>query len=351
MIPSLVAPQLKASIVEYLATTFALSDDEAYLALTGFLSDEKQGIFCELYVRVRLPFVEASENADLGVDWMPPGFRPYAHQVAAWERLSGRGQEPKPTLITTGTGSGKSEAFLIPVIDHSVWARNRSQRGIKALILYPMNTLVTDQQHRIAALLADPMVSAGWGHRRRVDRGDDGSIRPQREMNDRHLITDTAELYANPPDILLTNYKMLDRLLTNAGRQRLWAANTRPAGDAGNGNSLSPTSSLMNCTATMVLRGQMWPCCFADSGTGSESQPLHPPSRVSLVSERRQRLVHLRTPRPRCASLLQRSLVHESTSRQSLMRCDLPSARSVGTSTSHFRYQYRRTSLLSTHLT
>ena len=233
MIPSLVAPQLKASIVEYLATTFALSDDEAYLALTGFLSDEKQGIFRGPYLRVRLPFVEASENADLGVDWMPPGFRPYAHQVAAWERLSGRGQEPKPTLITTGTGSGKSEAFLIPVIDHSVWARNRSQRGIKALILYPMNTLVTDQQHRIAALLADPMVSAA-GVTGGVWIGDDGSIRPQREMNDRHLITDTAELLANPPDILLTNYKMLDRLLTNAGRQRLWAANTRPAGDAGN---------------------------------------------------------------------------------------------------------------------
>ena len=202
MIPSLVAPELQESIVEYLATTFALSEDEAYRALTEFLLDEHQGIFRGPYLRVRLPFVEAPEDADLGVAWTPPGFRPYAHQLAAWQRLSGRGQEPKPTLVTTGTGSGKSEAFLIPAIDHAIWARNRGQRGIKALILYPMNALVTDQQHRIAALLADPTVSAA-GVTGGVWIGDDGSVRPHRGMSDKHLITDTAELLADPPDILL----------------------------------------------------------------------------------------------------------------------------------------------------
>ena len=45
MIPSLVARELKKSIVEYLATTFALSEDEAYEALTEFLLDEDDGIF------------------------------------------------------------------------------------------------------------------------------------------------------------------------------------------------------------------------------------------------------------------------------------------------------------------
>ena len=226
MIPSLVARELQASIVEYLVTTFALSEDEAYKALTEFLLDERHGIFRGPYLRVRLPFVEAPEDADLGVTWTPPGFRPYAHQLMAWQRLSGRGQEPKSTLVTTGTGSGKSEAFLIPVIDHAVWARGRGQRGIKALLLYPMNALVTDQQHRIAGLLADPAVSAA-GVTGGVWIGDDGSVSPHREMSDKHLITDTAELLANPPDILLTNYKMLDRLLTNAKYTRLWAANTR----------------------------------------------------------------------------------------------------------------------------
>ena len=92
MIPSLVARELRGSIVEYLATTFALSEDEAYKTLTEFLLDEVDGIFRGPYLRVRLPFVEAPDDSDLGLAWAPPGFRPYLHQLLAWQRLSGRGR-------------------------------------------------------------------------------------------------------------------------------------------------------------------------------------------------------------------------------------------------------------------
>ena len=51
MIPSLVARELKESLVEYLATTFALTDDEAYQALTDFLLDDTDGIFRGPYLR------------------------------------------------------------------------------------------------------------------------------------------------------------------------------------------------------------------------------------------------------------------------------------------------------------
>jgi ATP-dependent helicase YprA (DUF1998 family) len=233
VIPSLVAGELKESLVEYLATTFALTEDEARVALTNFLMDERVGIFRGPFLRVRLPFIDAEKNEDTQLIWTPPGLRPYAHQLKAWQRLSGRSQVPQPTLVTTGTGSGKSEAFLIPAIDHAIWARGRGQRGIKALLLYPMNALVTDQERRVAALLADPAVHAA-GVRGGVWIGDDGSTKPRREMDGSHLITDSNELLANPPDILLTNYKMLDRLLTNASRRELWAANTRPTGVDGN---------------------------------------------------------------------------------------------------------------------
>ena len=232
MIPSLVARELKDSIVEYLATTFALSDDEAYRALTDFLLGEDDGIFRGPYLRVRLPFVDAPADADFGVSWTPAGFQPYAHQLVAWQRLAGRGRVPKPTLVTTGTGSGKSEAFLVPAIDHAIWAREAGQRGIKALLLYPMNALVTDQERRIAAMLTDPAARAA-GVRGGVWIGDDGSMRQRRDMDGSHLISDPAALQDDPPDILLTNYKMLDRLLLNASRTRLWAANTRPGDDDG----------------------------------------------------------------------------------------------------------------------
>lgn len=227
MIPSLVAGELKASIVEYLATTFALSDDETYQSLTAFLLDKEDGIFRGPFLRVRLPFVDAPEDADTGLRWTPPGFRPYAHQVQAWQRLAGRDVTPKPTLITTGTGSGKSEGFLIPVIDHCISRRAGGQRGIKALLLYPMNALVTDQERRIAKLLTDPeTMAAGVGAG--VWIGDDQSVASRSAMTDSQLISDPGALMNDPPDILLTNYKMLDRLLTTPSRQRLWAANTPP---------------------------------------------------------------------------------------------------------------------------
>ena len=227
MIPSLVAGELRTSIVEYLATTFALSDDETYKALTKFLLDADDGIFRGPYLRVRLPFVEAPDDVEHGLRWTPPGFRPYAHQVLAWRRLAGRDVAPKPTLITTGTGSGKSEGFLIPIIDHCISRREAGQPGIKALLLYPMNALVTDQERRIAAMLTDPATVAA-GVRAGVWIGDDQSTSTRRDMADRHLISDPSALMDDPPDILLTNYKMLDRLLTSHRRQRLWAANTPP---------------------------------------------------------------------------------------------------------------------------
>ena len=228
MIPSLVARELKESIVEYLATTFALTDDEAYEALTEFLLHEDDGIFKGPYLRVRLPFVDADPSIEQGVEWAPSPFQPYLHQIEAWQRLSARDGVAQSTLITTGTGSGKSEAFLIPILDHCLWARRRGQSGIKALILYPMNALVADQERRIAQLLTDPDLRAA-GVTGGVWIGDDGTTGSHKELGSEHLITDKDALRANPPDILLTNYKMLDRLLTNESRQRLWDDNTAPA--------------------------------------------------------------------------------------------------------------------------
>lgn len=230
MIPSLVARELKEAVVEFLATTFALTDDDAYGALSEFLLDEVDGIFRGPYLRIRLPFVDAPADADPGLLWVPAGFQPYLHQLTAWQRLAGRDRTPRSTLITTGTGSGKSEAFLMPIVDHCRWARENGQRGIKAVVLYPMNALVVDQERRIAELLAAPELQS-VGVTGGVWIGDDGTTKMRSAMTSEHLINERAALLANPPDILLTNYKMLDRLLTNEGRQALWALNSDTGDD------------------------------------------------------------------------------------------------------------------------
>jgi len=217
--PSLMATDVRDALVDYLSTTFALTDDSARSELQSFLLDRSSGIFRGPYYRVRTPFRSVGREWVNPLDWTPPHFRPYLHQASAFERLSSRDRAPQPTIVTTGTGSGKTESFLIPLLDHCRRERARGRAGIKAIILYPMNALVTDQGRRLARLLNDEAalqaVTAG------VYIGGQGThATPDRD----HLVDQRDRLREDPPDILLTNYKMLDLLLLRQADQPLWTA-------------------------------------------------------------------------------------------------------------------------------
>lgn len=119
LLPTLQAEHLREGLTDYLATTFALTDPDAQGALTDFIGDPESGMFKGPYARLRLPFAPAGGNWGLPLDWRSDGFTPYGHQAKAFERLSTKFQyRPLPTMVTTGTGSGKTEAFLYPIIDH-----------------------------------------------------------------------------------------------------------------------------------------------------------------------------------------------------------------------------------------
>ena len=221
MIPSLVAAEIRESLVDFLATTFALADSEVSERLADHLTDPSTGIFRGPYLRLRTPFRPVGDTWASPLGWLPPDFRPYVHQALAFERLSSAGDRtPQPTLVTTGTGSGKTECFLLPVLDHCARAALTGQGGIKAILLYPMNALATDQAGRLAAMIADHPHLAGI--RAGVYLGDNGG---NGEMGADHLIDDRNALRASPPDILLTNYKMLDFLLLRSEDDSLWARN------------------------------------------------------------------------------------------------------------------------------
>ena len=220
MIPSLVVKEIRTALVEYLATTFALSDDEVRDALREFLTKESEGIFRGPYLRVSTPFRQVEPSWQAPLDWLPDDFLPYQHQATAFERLStASGHTPSPTLVTTGTGSGKTECFLFPILDHCARQRSEGNKGIKALLLYPMNALASDQAGRIAELIADEAALAGVTAGLYVgDQGRYSSMGPD------HLIDKREVLRDDPPDILLTNYKMLDFLLLRQDDRDLWAA-------------------------------------------------------------------------------------------------------------------------------
>src|SRR4051794_15229894 len=162
LLPTLAARSIRSGLLEYLETTFALADDQAKLALAEFLGHPTDGIFRGPYLRVRLPFRAAAPGWRQALGWHPlddgMGFPPYGHQAEAFGRLSSAnlGAEkprPLPTLVTTGTGSGKTEAFLYPILDHVRRAKAQGVSGMKALILYPMNALANDQAQRLAELI------------------------------------------------------------------------------------------------------------------------------------------------------------------------------------------------------
>jgi DEAD/DEAH box helicase domain-containing protein len=88
---------------------------------------------------------------------------PHQHQATAFERLARPAVvRRQPTLVTTGTGSGKTECFLYPILDHCArHAGSPGEPGVKALILYPMNALASDQAGRIAELIHGTSPLAG----------------------------------------------------------------------------------------------------------------------------------------------------------------------------------------------
>ncbi|WP_375430760.1 DEAD/DEAH box helicase [uncultured Friedmanniella sp.] len=218
LLPTVQALDLQDGLVDFLTTTFALVDADARAALEDFLRHVTEGIFKGPYVRLRLPFRPAGPGWRDPLDWAPEGFVPYGHQAAAFARLSSKLTAPEPTLVTTGTGSGKTEAFLYPLIDHVLRARAAGVTGTKALVLYPMNALATDQAGRLAALLAaDPRLAAVTAALFIGDSGPDRTmVTSESLITDRGIIRDTA------PDIVLTNYKMLDQLLLRHEDQALW---------------------------------------------------------------------------------------------------------------------------------
>jgi ATP-dependent helicase YprA (DUF1998 family) len=233
LLPSRQAEKIQASLVDYLTTTFALSDEEAQNALRDFLSDPDDGIFRGPYVRVRVPFRAADDDWRDTLGWYE-GHTPYGHQAKAFRRLSSANLGPQrdgsvktaplPTLIVTGTGSGKTEAFLYPILDHVIRAKAAGDTGVKALILYPMNALANDQSRRLAEMIRGH--DALKGVRAAIYTGENAG-RSRTRVTAEGLINDRNTIRAEPPDILLTNYKMLDQLLLRSADQALLAAAAR----------------------------------------------------------------------------------------------------------------------------
>lgn len=217
MLPSVVATQVRNCVADYLQTTFRPTTPGFDGLMERFLA-KPSNYYQGPYISIGLPFRPGSTGASFFKD-IPLKFNPHLHQEQAFQRLTPPYYQS--TLVATGTGSGKTECFLMPLLEHC--RQHSGNRGIKAILIYPMNALATDQAKRIAGLIHNTPALQG-----QVTAGlyvGDQDDKPTTVMEPDKVITDKPTLRASPPDILLTNYKMLDYLLIQPDAQPLWQHN------------------------------------------------------------------------------------------------------------------------------
>lgn len=147
----------------------------------------------------------------------------YLHQDRAFARVVGGPDGPsRNAVVATGTGSGKTESFLYPILDDLLREREAGtltrEPGVRALLLYPMNALAHDQLKRLRQILAQaPDITFGrytgdTPETKKEGEREFSALFPGEPRLKNELVS-REEMKENPPHILLTNYAMLEYLL------------------------------------------------------------------------------------------------------------------------------------------
>lgn len=158
----------------------------------------------------RLAKAMESPPKDLAQEYAFPGNRhPFTHQLAAWKILNSA--EPQSLVVTSGTGSGKTECFLVPVLNQLAKEidEGKDPEGVRALFIYPLNALINSQQNRLDAW------THGFGGQIRHCLYT-GALENERRTTDpqyKGQVIDRKSLRASPPQLLVTNATMLEYML------------------------------------------------------------------------------------------------------------------------------------------
>ena len=210
---------------KYLRSSFAFGGEELQKLFLEQL--EKERLFKGPYVHIEYPF-QRGKNIDslISEGVVCKSFRNlddinftrplYSHQEDAIKLI----KKGRSAIVTTGTGSGKTECFLYPILNEllaDVESGNR-EIGIRAIFLYPMNALVNDQIDRIRKILKNcPDITFGFftGETKETATAKDRKVMGEENgiiITDNELVS-RQEIRNNPPHLLFTNYSMLEYLL------------------------------------------------------------------------------------------------------------------------------------------
>lgn len=177
---------IRAALQDYIEATYHVGDGDLVAQRRSLL--EREGVlFRAPYIESTPRYTTATRFAELDIpdparellDHLahPPGDArpllydpPYSHQATAIEATTRDGMS---LVVTTGTGSGKTETFLLPIVCKLALEASRNNGSfetpaIRALLLYPMNALVNDQLGRLRLLFGSPLATShftGWAGR------------------------------------------------------------------------------------------------------------------------------------------------------------------------------------------
>lgn len=141
----------------------------------------------------------------------------YLHQ----EKALLKAEAGNSLIVTTGTGSGKTECFLLPILQSLLEEERQGTLtpGVRAILIYPMNALANDQIKRMRQILKNhPGITFGiyTGNTEQDDTKARGVFRKNYGQDARILPNELLSrdtMRKTPPHILITNYSMLEYML------------------------------------------------------------------------------------------------------------------------------------------
>lgn len=253
--PIAAVEQPRADFIRYLLTAYPLRDPHLRYAFQQQL-EQPGNLWQHPYLEGSQPYrssksIEQLVNQgvlepEMATLFTPSNRRLYEHQEKAVRAVV---EQQQNIIVATGTGSGKTECFLIPMLNMLLKEKdNLSLAGVRVVILYPMNALVNDQVKRLRELLCrQKRVRIKFGFytsrtqkekqkaieslRQEFAAYDPQELRQlftsaERESIDDEELIDKAiektiqvqvlsreEMWASPPHILITNYSMLEHML------------------------------------------------------------------------------------------------------------------------------------------
>ncbi len=244
--PIVFTEKVVGDFLKYQLTTYPLADTRLYQQMRRLLNLEEtrnspllKGPYISLSPAFRegppLPQLIKEGQLHSHIGNLAPFPVLYGHQESAIRAIAAG----KTTVISTGTGSGKTECFLYPIISRCLELRDQeATSGISAVIVYPMNALAEDQTERIRELLAGTGISFGLyigktpeksadasgrrlstgasrdSYRKEIARRDVGSERYAIYPAEERVSREEMRSPEGRPRILLTNVKQLELLLT-----------------------------------------------------------------------------------------------------------------------------------------